>query len=185
MPDAMLRAADVTLKAGEDFLDGPTLSGPDNPAGRTVEDMRRRNPLQEGKVKAGAAFQIDAYFDADDDDLHQFQVWTDGKASVKVDDVEIGTAAPGEKPGWTFLPVALANLNGQPAAVIVLYQLPGTNALQVAGDVKKAMRDLSKRFPPDMDYPPPPPSRYLPTTSATGIPHGSMATTTKRSMNTS
>ena len=52
----------------------------------------------------------------------------------------------------TMLYNATGRLNGQPAAVIVLYQLPGTNALQVARDVKAAMADMSQRFPPDVEY---------------------------------
>ncbi|MFB3907343.1 MAG: efflux RND transporter permease subunit [Candidatus Eisenbacteria bacterium] len=40
--------------------------------------------------------------------------------------------------------------NGKPAAVIGVYQLPGSNALAVADEVKKTMQELSERFPPDM-----------------------------------
>jgi uncharacterized protein (TIGR03790 family) len=105
VPDAMLPAAEVKLKEGEAFLDGPTLSGPDNPSGRTVEDMRRRNPLQEGKVKAGSAFQIDAYFDAAADDLYQFQVWNDGEVALDIDGTPIGAANSRD---WACLPVSLA-----------------------------------------------------------------------------
>ena len=96
---------EVKLKEGEAFLDGPTLSGPDNPAGRIVEDMRRRNPLQEGKVAPGSAFQIDAYFDAATDDLYQFQVWTDGQVTLDIDGAPIGVA---DSRDWTCLPVWLA-----------------------------------------------------------------------------
>jgi uncharacterized protein (TIGR03790 family) len=105
VPDALLPAADVKLKDGEAFLDGPTLSGPDNPAGRTVEDMRRRNPLQEGKVKAGSAFQIGAYFDAAADDLYHFQVWTDGEVDLRIDGQPIGAANSRD---WSDFPVSLA-----------------------------------------------------------------------------
>jgi HAE1 family hydrophobic/amphiphilic exporter-1 len=41
--------------------------------------------------------------------------------------------------------------NGQPSAILALYQLPGTNALQAAEGAKKLMAELSKRFPPDME----------------------------------
>jgi HAE1 family hydrophobic/amphiphilic exporter-1 len=43
-------------------------------------------------------------------------------------------------------------LNGQNAAVIALYQTPGTNALEVAKNIKKTMEDLKTRFPDDLDY---------------------------------
>lgn len=43
-------------------------------------------------------------------------------------------------------------LNGQAAAVIALYQLPGTNALAATNGAKKLMADLSERFPKDLAY---------------------------------
>ena len=42
--------------------------------------------------------------------------------------------------------------DGKPAAVIAVFQIPGTNALSVADEIKKTMEDLKTRFPPDMDY---------------------------------
>jgi HAE1 family hydrophobic/amphiphilic exporter-1 len=47
---------------------------------------------------------------------------------------------------------AVGRHDGQPAAVIAVFQIPGTNAVQVASSVKAAMEDLSKRFPRDMTY---------------------------------
>ncbi len=43
-------------------------------------------------------------------------------------------------------------LNGKPCALIALYQMPGTNALEAANGTKKLMEELKKRFPPDLDY---------------------------------
>ena len=40
----------------------------------------------------------------------------------------------------------------KPAAVIAVFQIPGTNALAVADEIKKTMEDLQARFPRDMDY---------------------------------
>jgi hydrophobic/amphiphilic exporter-1 (mainly G- bacteria), HAE1 family len=45
-----------------------------------------------------------------------------------------------------------ARLDGQPSAIIALYQLPGTNALTAADGVKKLMKTLSQRFPKGLDY---------------------------------
>jgi HAE1 family hydrophobic/amphiphilic exporter-1 len=42
--------------------------------------------------------------------------------------------------------------NGQPAGIIALFQLPGSNALDVAASVRATMEELKKRFPPGMDY---------------------------------
>jgi HAE1 family hydrophobic/amphiphilic exporter-1 len=45
-----------------------------------------------------------------------------------------------------------ARLNGQPSAIIALYQLPGTNGLAAADGVKKLMAKLSQRFPQGLEY---------------------------------
>jgi hydrophobic/amphiphilic exporter-1 (mainly G- bacteria), HAE1 family len=45
-----------------------------------------------------------------------------------------------------------ARLNGQPSAVLAIYQLPGINALTAAEGVKKRMNELKTRFPHGMDY---------------------------------
>ena len=42
--------------------------------------------------------------------------------------------------------------NGKPAAVVAAFQSPGSNALQVADDIKKTMAELATRFPPGVDY---------------------------------
>src|SRR3989440_8358486 len=43
-------------------------------------------------------------------------------------------------------------LNGQPAAILAVYQLPGTNAVKAAQGVRKLMAEAKQRFPADMDY---------------------------------
>ena len=43
-------------------------------------------------------------------------------------------------------------LNGKPAAVMAIYQLPGSNALDAARDVKNLVEQLKKHFPQDLDY---------------------------------
>ena len=42
--------------------------------------------------------------------------------------------------------------NGRPSAILALYQLPGTNALDAANGAKEAMARLKKSFPADLDY---------------------------------
>jgi HAE1 family hydrophobic/amphiphilic exporter-1 len=48
------------------------------------------------------------------------------------------------------------NLNGRfnskPAAIMAIYQLPGSNAVQTAKDVRARMNQLTANFPPDMKY---------------------------------
>ena len=42
--------------------------------------------------------------------------------------------------------------NGQPAAAIALYQLPGSNAVQAVKNARAAIDELAKKFPTDMSY---------------------------------
>ncbi len=46
----------------------------------------------------------------------------------------------------------LGRLNGKPAALIALYQLPDSNAVQAAADARALMAKMKQSFPPDMDY---------------------------------
>ncbi len=52
----------------------------------------------------------------------------------------------------TMLYNAVGRHDGTPAAVIAVFQIPGTNALAVADQIKTEMSNLSKRFPRDMEY---------------------------------
>ena len=46
----------------------------------------------------------------------------------------------------------MGRLNGKPAAVICLYQMPGSNAIEAADGAKKLMAGLKESFPADLDY---------------------------------
>jgi hydrophobic/amphiphilic exporter-1 (mainly G- bacteria), HAE1 family len=48
--------------------------------------------------------------------------------------------------------VRRGRLNGQPAVIIAIYQLPGSNALETMRGATKLMDDLKTRFPADLDY---------------------------------
>jgi hydrophobic/amphiphilic exporter-1 (mainly G- bacteria), HAE1 family len=43
-------------------------------------------------------------------------------------------------------------LDSKPAAVVAIYQLPGSNAIAAAKGAKALMAEARKRFPPDLDY---------------------------------
>ena len=42
--------------------------------------------------------------------------------------------------------------NGKPAAILAIYQLPGSNAVQAAKDVRKRIAELAQKFPTDLTY---------------------------------
>jgi HAE1 family hydrophobic/amphiphilic exporter-1 len=46
----------------------------------------------------------------------------------------------------------IGRLNGKPSAIIAVYQLPGTNAVQTVEGVRKLLAQMKKRFPQDVDY---------------------------------
>jgi HAE1 family hydrophobic/amphiphilic exporter-1 len=46
----------------------------------------------------------------------------------------------------------VSRLNGKNAAIVAVYQLPGSNAVQTADGVRKLMSQMKQRFPNDMDY---------------------------------
>jgi len=45
-----------------------------------------------------------------------------------------------------------ARFGGKPAAIVAVFQAPGSNALAVADGVKKTIEELKRRFPSDLDY---------------------------------
>jgi len=48
--------------------------------------------------------------------------------------------------------IVSSELNGNPASLLAIYQLPSANGLAVIEQVKKTMKQLSKRFPPGLKY---------------------------------
>src|SRR4051812_28754950 len=52
----------------------------------------------------------------------------------------------------TMLYNAIGRHDSQPAAVIAIYQVPGSNALDVANKIRSTLDEVSKRFPRDMEY---------------------------------
>jgi HAE1 family hydrophobic/amphiphilic exporter-1 len=46
----------------------------------------------------------------------------------------------------------IGRLNGKPSAIIAVYQLPGTNAVQTVAGVRKLMAQMKQRFPQDIEY---------------------------------
>ena len=45
-----------------------------------------------------------------------------------------------------------SSFNGKPAAVLAIYQLPGSNAVNAAKGVRELMGQLKQRFPSGLDY---------------------------------
>ena len=46
----------------------------------------------------------------------------------------------------------ISRLNGEPAAALVIFQLPGSNAIDTSDRVRAKMEELKRAFPPGLDY---------------------------------
>jgi hydrophobic/amphiphilic exporter-1 (mainly G- bacteria), HAE1 family len=46
----------------------------------------------------------------------------------------------------------VGRFNGKPSAIVAVYQLPGSNAVNAAAGVEKLMDQVKQRFPADMDF---------------------------------
>jgi hydrophobic/amphiphilic exporter-1 (mainly G- bacteria), HAE1 family len=46
----------------------------------------------------------------------------------------------------------IGRLNGKPSAIIAVYQLPGSNAVQTVSGIHKLLAQMKQRFPEDIDY---------------------------------
>ncbi len=47
---------------------------------------------------------------------------------------------------------SFTRMNGVPAGVMGIYLAPGANALETAGNIRKMLKEMAERFPPDMAY---------------------------------
>jgi len=46
----------------------------------------------------------------------------------------------------------IGRMNGKPSAIVAIYQLPGSNAIQTMDAATKLMEEMKERFPADLDY---------------------------------
>lgn len=69
----------------------------------------------------------------------------EGTRAIRVKDV--GKVDLGGK-GYDFLSL----FNGRPAATMIIYQSPGSNAIEVTNQLVKTLEDLKRNFPPGIEY---------------------------------
>ena len=65
----------------------------------------REQWLKQAGAKPGQKLELAGYVEAADDDMHQFQVYTDGQCELTLDGQTLKPASAGK--GWQFLPVNL------------------------------------------------------------------------------
>ena len=88
----------------EPLADGLKLTwGPDKSA--IVMNMHGRGALSASGVEKGGEFQLEGYFDAEADDVYQFQVQFHGDLRIEIDGRPLDI---GKRRAWRFAPVSLA-----------------------------------------------------------------------------
>jgi HAE1 family hydrophobic/amphiphilic exporter-1 len=135
------------------WLDPDRLTGLSLTASDVIAAVREQNlqaaPGAIGQQPAPATQQFQYTLTAQGrlEDVPQFEniilVANPDGSVVRLKDVariELGA----ENYGW------FGQLNGKPAALLAVYQLPDANALEVAKNIKAEMDRLSKRFPNDL-----------------------------------
>jgi hydrophobic/amphiphilic exporter-1 (mainly G- bacteria), HAE1 family len=51
-----------------------------------------------------------------------------------------------------MLYTSIGRLDGKPAAVMAIYQIPGTNALEIVAEIERTVEELAGRYPPDIEH---------------------------------
>lgn len=64
--------------------------------------------------------------------------------------LRIGDVARTELSAKTF--TSFGRRDGKPAVLLLIYQLPGANALETAGSVRKLLEEIKAGFPPGLEY---------------------------------
>jgi HAE1 family hydrophobic/amphiphilic exporter-1 len=137
------------------WLDPDKLSASGLTAGDVVAALREQNvqvtggSLGQQPAPADSPFQLVVSTQGRFDDPRQFRqvivkAGADGRL-IRVNDVarvELGAREY----------VTNSYLNGKPAVAMVIFQRPGTNALQAADDIKATMERLKRDFPKGLDY---------------------------------
>ena len=106
-PPPALAAAKVDAAK---MVDGPVLTGV-GPAAMTLDDKDpnkyrlREQWLKQAGAKPDQKLELAGYVEAGADEMHQFQVSTDGQCELTLDGQTLRPAGDGK--GWQFLPVNL------------------------------------------------------------------------------
>ncbi len=134
---------------------------PQRMAARNLTAQDVVNALQEQNIQVGAG-KI-GQSPTPDDQLFEIPLQAVGRLQT-VDEFEQLVLKRGEDGnlvkiqdvGWVELGAenysTVATFKGQPTVGIGIYQLPGSNALDVANQVKATATELSKTFPPGLQY---------------------------------
>ena len=148
----MLGQRDYTMRV---WLDPDRIANLDMTAGEVVEAIRSQNTqvaggqLAQPPIANDRAFQPSITLQGRLNEISDFENiiikrGDDGR-TVKLDDVARIELGAQEYTTNAFL-------NGDPIVVMILYQQPGTNAIETSNQVQELMAELSQDFPGGMEY---------------------------------
>lgn len=137
------------------WLDPDRLSAYGMTAGDVVEALRQQNVQVSGgalgapPVPGDNAFQYVVTTQGRFEEVRQFR-YVIVKAGADGRLVELQDVARIEMGARDY--VTNSYLNGKPAVALAIFQRPGTNALEAAGQIQEAMERLSADFPPGLTH---------------------------------
>src|SRR6185436_8082523 len=148
----MLGARDYSMRV---WLDPEKIAGHNMTAGDVVRAIREQNLqvaagiIGQPPVPAGGDFQLTINTQGRLLDEQQF-----GEIIVKQGDhgqvTRVRDVARVELAARDYS--IASQLNGQPAAALVIWQLPGSNAIETSDAVRAKLEELKKNFPRGLDY---------------------------------
>ena len=137
------------------WLDPDRLASLDLTAGDVVEALKKQNvqvasgSLGEPPMASDNAFQLNLNTQgrfADEDQFRDviIKVGEEGRITRLKDVARIELGAQSYN--------LTSYMDNKPSVIIALFQRPGSNAVETVHEIKATMEELSKTFPPDIDY---------------------------------
>lgn len=137
------------------WLDPDRLASLELTAGDVVQALRKQNvqvasgSLGEPPVSSGSAFQLNLNTMGRFVDEGQFRnviikAGEEGRITRLKDVARIELGAQSYN--------LTSYMDNRPSVIIALFQRPGSNAVETVNEIKTTMEELSKNFPPDIDY---------------------------------
>ena len=137
------------------WLDPDRLASLGLTAGDIVDALRKQNvqvasgSLGQPPVSSGSAFQLNLNTQGRFVDENQFRnviikAGKEGRITRLKDVARIELGAQSYS--------LTSYMDNQPSVIIAMFQRPGSNAVETVHEIKATMAELSKSFPPDIDY---------------------------------
>lgn len=161
--DALMRldgVGEIRIAGGNEYamrvwLDVEKMAHVDLTAGDVMQAIRQQNVqvaagvIGQPPIEQSGAFQLNVTTQGRLADVEEFgniivKRGLDGRVTRLADVARLELGAQDYS--------RLSYLDGKPAIAVLLYQRPGTNAVETAAQVKRTMSELQQSFPPGVQY---------------------------------